>query len=564
MILLSSGKIASKGYALGKALLIDRAVLKAETHLIAKEQITAELERFDYAVSQATDQLASLNDPLGLFRAHISLIRDEPFYQGVLQRIREEQQNAQLALENTATALCTVFEEMRDPYFSARGDDIKDVTVRLMRILKGIKSNPFENITSPVIVIAKELSPSELTNMDKNDVLGLATQEGSITSHLSILAEGMGLPALVGVEGLMEKVREGDYLILDACQGKLLNCSDEIADHTIIEDYKATSRLYYQSLKEQKELDLLPATTLDGKAIKLYANAGNLDDIKKAMTYQIEGIGLLRSEALYMEYPTFPTEEEQFLVYKEAALQCRGNLIIRTLDIGGDKTLPYYPLKKEDNPFLGWRGIRICLESEVIFKAQLRAILRAAKYGKIKVMYPMITSLEELLKANHILSACKEELKAEGIPYEEDLKVGIMMETPAAVLCAEELARHVDYFSIGTNDLIQYLLAVDRGNPKVASLFDPFHPAIIRSLKKIIDVAHTHNIDVSICGALAGDERATLLLLGLGLDRFSLSVSEVMSIKRKIRSLSYEKAKECALQALNASTTEDVMRCLNY
>lgn len=562
MTTLSSCMIASRGYALGKAYVVDRPVLRAETHLIEEDHIISEINKFDTAVQETISQLTSIDDSLGIIRAHISLIQDDAFYNNVIQRIREKKQNVQLALKNAADDICAVFDAMKEASFKDKSADIRDITGRLMRSLKGAGPSEFEGITEPVILIAQELSPSDIFLMKQNYVLGFATQEGSITSHLSILAGSMKLPALVAVESLMENVHDGDPLILDACEGKLIIRPDEIKDRRIVENYKAASKLYYKKRKEEGTYDLLPASTLDGRVIKLYANAGSLDDIQRAVAHSIEGIGLLRSETLYMSYSSFPSEEEQFLAYKEVALLCKGDLIIRTLDIGGDKALPYYPLKQEDNPFLGWRGIRISLNTEEIFKTQLRAILRAAIYGNIKIMYPMISSLEELIKANHILSSCKDELKAQGFPYKSELKVGIMMETPAAVLCAEELARQVDFFSIGTNDLTQYLLAVDRGNPKVSSLYNPFHPAVIRSLKTIIDAAHTHNIDVSICGALAGDDRATLLLLGLGLDKLSIPVSEISKIKSTIRNLSYERAKECARKAIKASTIEEVMNCL--
>lgn len=552
-------KTASKGLAMGKAFVVQRHNLKADTYRIKPEDADAEVAKYQNAVLDASTQLEELAKTSDIFAAHLEIVKDPALYDGVSSKIKSEYQNVQLALENTIEEFAAIFDSMEDEYMRERGADIKDVGVRLMRSLKGIIQDGFEGINDKVILVAEDLTPSDTSSMNLDYILGFVTELGGVTSHVSIIARNMELPALVGVKELMEKVKHGDYLILDASGGKIIINPDEETIHK----YAVLKEEYQMRKKELEELSSLPATTLDGRTVKVYANVGNLEDVRKAAERGIEGIGLFRSEFLYMENTHFPTEEEQFEVYKQAATLCPKELIIRTLDIGGDKSLPYYTFEHEENPFLGWRAIRISLDLEDVFKSQLRAILRASAFGTVKIMYPMIISMEELSKANAILTECKNELSKEGIAYDPNIKVGIMVETPAALLCIENFAKHVDFFSIGTNDLTQYVLAVDRGNKKIAKLYDAFHPAVVQSIKRIIDAGHAQGIEVGMCGEFAGDENAAILLLGLGLDEFSMSIGATANIKNIIRNSSYQKAKEYANKAASVYTTQEVKDILS-
>lgn len=558
MKILQVEKAASKGYALGRAHIIKKESLAPDFHLINPEQIDDEIHKYEAALKEATVQLNALAISSDIFKAQRKLIHDHTLYDGIVTKIRFEHQNVQLALHNTIQEIYEMFVHMKDEYIRERSADIMDIGNRLMRILKEIKPIQLDNIDEEIVIIAKDLVPSDTCRMNTELVQGFATEQGGVTSHVAILARNLELPALVGIKDLMSQVQPGDYIILDGMDGRLFINPDV----ETIEKYQGLQAEYRKQRKALEELSTLPATTLDLRTIKICANASSLDEIKKALKYNIDGIGLFRSESLFMANSYFPSEEDQYTIYKEAALLCGKELIIRTLDIGGDKPLPYFTLEHEDNPFLGWRGIRISLELEDIFKTQLRAILRASIYGDIRVMYPMITSLEELVSANRILKQAMAELTEENIAYNKDIKIGMMVETPAAVLCVEDFAKHVDFFSIGTNDLTQYLLAADRGNKKLSNIYNSFHPAVIRSIKRVIDIAHEHNLEVGICGELAASDKATCLLMGLGFDAFSVTASETIHIKTKIRNCSYQKSKELADAAVKANTVKEVMKLL--
>jgi len=556
---ISVDKSASKGIAIGKAYVIKKQDLSPASYPVSDDQIPTEIEKYDSAVREAAAQLEVLAKTSDIFSAHLELVNDIALYEGVVGKIRDEGMNVQEALNFTAAEFCAIFDCMEDEYMRERSADVKDIRNRIMRILKGINQTGFENIHEKVIIIAEDLTPSDTSSMNLDHVLGFITELGGVTSHVCIIARNLELPALVGVPDLLSQICHDDVIILDALHGKVIINPEA----SVIQEYEAAKQSYEERKRQLNELSSLPAATPDGRVVKICANVGNLEDIRKALTYHVDRIGLFRSEFLYMENSHFPTEEEQYAVYKEAATLCPNELIIRTLDIGGDKELPYYTFDKEENPFLGWRAIRISLDLEDVFKAQLRAILRASAYGNVKIMYPMIISLEELMKANQILEECKKELSSDGIPYQPDIKKGIMIETPAAVLCVENFAKYVDFFSIGTNDLTQYVLAVDRGNKKISALYDSFHPAVVQSIKRIIDAAHANGIEAGMCGEFAGDERATKLLLGMGLDEFSMSAGETANIKNIIRNTSYEEAKKTAIEALSQFTTQGVKNILN-
>lgn len=532
MKILRVNKSASGGIAMGKAFVIKKEKILADTYEISRDEIDRELSLYEDARERTVDELNELASSSEIFAAHAELVQDILLVQTIKEKI-QSQKNAQVAVEEACNSFETVFDSMEDAYMRERAADIKDVKERLLSALKGIKENPYCEMNEPAIIVAKDLAPSDTAKMNMNFVLGFVTQLGGITSHVAIIAKNLGLPALVGVAGLMDEINGEEFLILNAFDEEL------IIDPDIqqIEECRTKIEEQEQEKIKLKQLVNVPAVTKSGKRIELAANVGNLEDIKRAKEYGFDSIGLFRSEFLYMENTRFPSEEEQFEVYKQALTLAQKEVTIRTLDIGGDKGLPYFDFEKEDNPFLGWRAIRMCLDRKDIFKTQLRALLRASVFGKLRIMYPMIISESELDKANDILDECKSELDGEGLLYDKDLKVGIMVETPAAVLSARELAKKVDFFSIGTNDLTQYITAVDRGNPKVAHLYDSKNPAVLRAIVQVIEAGHEAGIQVGMCGELACDETVTPLLLEYGLDEFSMAANCINRIKEIILTL---------------------------
>ena len=550
-------KTASKGIVIGKAYIIKKQNLIPENYTTSN--IDEEISKFKVVLDEAKKEISELAKISEIFEGHLMIVEDVTLEDSVITKIKNENKNAQLALENAIKELSSIFEMMDDDYMKERATDIKDVGNRIMAKLKGVSLNPFENINEEVILVAEDLTPSDTALIDLNYVKGFITELGGVTSHVSIIAKNLGLPALVAVSDIMSSVNHGETIIMDASKGEvILN-----ADDTTIENYKKLEEDFKESRKMLAELNKLKAETIDGHYVTLCANAGNLTDVKMAIENNIDGIGLFRSEFLYMENSHFPTEEEQFEVYKEIAKLCNGKEVtIRTLDIGGDKSLPYYKFDFEENPFLGWRAIRISLELKDVFKAQLKAILRASAFGYVRIMYPMIISIEELKQANIILEECKKELQQQNIEFDKNIEVGMMIETPSSVILSEEFAKYVKFFSIGTNDLTQYMLAVDRGNTKIANMYNSFHPAVLRSIKKVIDSGHKHGVKVGMCGEFASDEKATKLLLGMGLDEFSMSAGEISNIKKNIRETSFKDAEVFANSILNSNTLEDVIKNL--
>ena len=548
-------KTSSKGFAIGKAYKFDKVSLSPDSYSFSDRQ--AEEKLFSDAVAKVSSDLEELAKNNEIFSAHLELVGDVALAEGVIGKIAEGK-NVQLALKETIDEFVMIFESMDDEYMRQRADDIKDIYQRLLSKLKNVEIKNLSLMNEPAIIISSDLAPSDTASMNLDYVLGFATQFGGVTSHVCIMALNLGLPALVGVDDLMNQVNDGDMIIIDAGKGDVyVNPSDDV----IKEFEKKQEEFIKHEEKIKESLHLEPITT-DGKRVLVYSNVGNIEDVKNAVKCYIDGIGLFRSEFLYMENTHFPTEEEQFEVYKEAVQICSGEVIIRTLDIGGDKELSYYEFQKEENPFLGFRAIRISLELKDMFKQQLRALLRASAFGHVSIMYPMIISIEELIQANAVLQECKAELDSEKIAYNKDIKVGMMIETPASVMEAENFAKYVDFFSIGTNDLTQYMLAVDRGNDKIANMYDSFNPAVLHAIQKVIDAGHKENIVVGMCGEFAGDEKACKMLLGMGLDEFSVAFTQVGAIKSIIRSSSYEKCKEVAKEIRTASSKDEVKKIL--
>ena len=555
----SVAKAASKGIVMGKAFIVVPQNLEADKRIIRESEKEVEIKKFEKAIKDAVADLKILAKDSDIFAAHMDVAEDPDLHDSVVQRITDELKNAQLALQEYVDTTVTLFESLDDEYLRERSADIKDVSKRIMCGLKGIKSNPFENIDQEVIVVAEDLAPSDTANMDFKYIRGFITEGGGVTSHVAIMARSMEIPAIVGVAHFREEITNDDYLILDALGAKIIINPDEATKQEYIK--KAQE---YKEMKEKLEsMNDLPATSKDGRTVELFANVGSIADVENAVARGAEGIGLFRSEFLYMENTKFPTEQEQFAAYKTAIETMKKPMIIRTLDIGGDKELSYYKFDQEENPFLGWRAIRISLDLKDVFKTQLRAILRASAFGDIRIMYPMIISVEEFKAANEVLEECKQELRQDCIPFNASIQTGIMIETPAAVLCADDLAKEVDFFSIGTNDLTQYLLAVDRGNQKISKMYNSFHPAVLRAINKVIEAGHKHGKMVGMCGEFASDEKAIPMLLGMGLDEFSMTATEVASARYNIRNLNYKECQKLANEVCIKGTIAEVMELLN-
>ena len=547
----------SKGIAMGKAFLVKAPDLTAERVEITAQEAEREKTAFRHAVEKAREALRPLARENAVFAAHLDMAEDETLIDGVEEKISEGK-CAQWALELQMEETCGLLESLEDAYLRERAADVRDVCRRIMAFLKGTREDPFQDIREEVILFAEELSPSDTAKLDFRYVKGMVTAKGGSTSHVAILARSLEIPALFGMRDILEKVAAGQEVILDGDGGRLILSPDDMT-RRVYQEKQAAQRELKQKLKE---MNRLPAVTTDGRRVHLYANVGSLKEIELAKKHGAEGIGLFRSEFLYMESSRFPTEQEQFEVYRKAAETMKKTVTIRTLDIGGDKALPYYQFEKEENPFLGWRAIRFCLDMRDVFKTQLKAILRAAAYGEIRIMYPMIVSVEEFRKANQLLEECKRELKERGVLFRESISTGIMVETPAAVLVAEELAKEVDFFSIGTNDLTQYILAADRGNQKLTKLYDPFHPAVLRAVAKVIAAGHKEGKEVGMCGEFAGEERAVPLLIGMGLDECSMVSASIGAVRYQIRGLSAENAKHLAERVLAAGTAKEVRHLL--
>ncbi|MCW2475062.1 phosphoenolpyruvate-protein phosphotransferase PtsI [Candidatus Symbiopectobacterium sp. NZEC151] len=559
-----SGILVSPGFAFGNALLLKEDEIVISRKKITAEDVEQEIERFLSGRSKASAQLEAVKTKAGatlgaekeaIFEGHIMLLEDEEFEQEIIALIKKDHHSADAAaysvIENQAKAL----EELDDEYLKERAADMRDIGKRLLRNILGMPIIDLGDIQEESILIATDLTPSETAQLNLDKVLGFITDLGGRTSHTSIMARSLELPAIVGTSDATKQVKNGDYLILDGVNNKIY----QNPTPDVIEQLKALEAQYYAEKDALAKLKDLPAITLDGHQVEVCANIGTVRDVAGAERNGAEGVGLYRTEFLFMDRDAFPTEEEQFQAYKAVAEAVGAQaVIVRTMDIGGDKDLPYMNLPKEENPFLGWRAIRICLDRKEILHAQLRAILRASVFGKLRIMFPMIISVEEVRALKAELELLKSQLRAEGKAFDESIEVGVMVETPAAAAIANHLAKEVDFFSIGTNDLTQYTLAVDRGNELISHLYNPMSPAVLRLIKQVIDASHAEGKWTGMCGELAGDERATLLLLGMGLDEFSMSAISIPGIKKIIRNANYDDAKALAEQALSQPTAQEL------
>ncbi|WOA54575.1 phosphoenolpyruvate-protein phosphotransferase PtsI [Dickeya solani] len=559
-----SGILVSPGIAFGKALLLKEDEIVVNRKKISADQVDQEIELFLTGRAKASKQLEAIKqkaaETLGpekeaIFEGHIMLLEDEEFEQEIISLIKDDHASADAAAFSVIETQAKALEELDDEYLKERAADMRDIGKRLLKNILGLHIVDLGDIQDEVILIAKDLTPSETAQLNLNKVLGFITDIGGRTSHTSIMARSLELPAIVGTTDATEKIKNGDFIILDGVNNKIYQNPEQAT----IDQLKAVQEQYDTEKYELAKLKDLPAISLDGHQVEVCANIGTVRDVAGAERNGAEGVGLYRTEFLFMDRDALPTEEEQFLAYKAVA-EAVGEqaVIVRTMDIGGDKDLPYMNLPKEENPFLGWRAIRICLDRKEILHSQLRAILRASAFGKLRIMFPMIISVEEVRTLKAELEMLKGQLRAEGKVFDETIEVGVMVETPAAAAIAHHLAKEVDFFSIGTNDLTQYTLAVDRGNELISHLYNPMSPAVLTLIKQVIDASHAEGKWTGMCGELAGDERATLLLLGMGLDEFSMSAISIPRIKKIIRNANYEDAKALAEQALAKPTAEEL------
>lgn len=488
------------------------------------------------------------------------LLEDEELEQEIIALIKDDLSSADAAAHSVIEGQAKALEELDDEYLKERAADVRDIGKRLLQNILGLHIVDLSAIADEVLLVAKDLTPSETAQLNLDKVLGFITDLGGRTSHTSIMARSLEIPAIVGTGNVTSQVKNDDYLILDGVNNQIyVNPTAEK-----IEELKAIHAQYLGEKNDLAKLKDLPAITLDGHQVEVCANIGTVRDVAGAERNGAEGVGLYRTEFLFMDRDSLPTEEEQFQAYKAVA-EAMGSqaVIVRTMDIGGDKDLPYMNLPKEDNPFLGWRAIRIAMDRPEILHAQLRAILRASAFGKLRIMFPMIISVEEVRTLKGELETLKAQLREEGKAFDETIEVGIMVETPASAAIAHHLAKEVDFFSIGTNDLTQYTLAVDRGNDLISHLYNPMTPSVLTLIKQVIDASHAEGKWTGMCGELAGDERATLLLLGMGLDEFSMSAISIPRIKKIIRNTNFEDAKALAEQAMAQPTADELMNLVN-
>ncbi|EKX98243.1 phosphoenolpyruvate-protein phosphotransferase [Aggregatibacter actinomycetemcomitans Y4] len=559
-----SGIPASPGIVFGKALVLKEEKIVLDTQKIKDSQIEDEVARFYAGRDAAVEQLNSIKDrayqSLGeekaaIFEGHLMILEDEELEEEIIDYLRSNHVNAAVAANVIIDQQVAMLSEIDDEYLKERAGDIRDIGNRLIKNILGMHIVDLGEINEEAILVAYDLTPSETAQLNLDKVLGFVTDIGGRTSHTSIMARSLELPAIVGTNNVTHKVNTGDYLILDALNNVVyVNPSQED-----IQRLKALQAKLAEEKAELAKLKDLPALTLDGHRVDVVANIGTIRDVEGAERNGAEGVGLYRTEFLFMDRDQLPTEEEQFIAYKEVVEAMNGNLVVlRTMDIGGDKELPYLNLPKEMNPFLGWRAIRIALDRREILHAQLRAVLRASAYGKLAVMFPMIISVEEIRELKSVVEKLKVELRNEGKAFDEDIQIGVMVETPAAAVNAGFLAKEVDFFSIGTNDLTQYTLAVDRGNELISHLYNPMSPSVLNLIKQVIDASHAEGKWTGMCGELAGDERATILLLGMGLDEFSMSAISVPRIKKLIRNVNFQDAKALAEKALQQPTAAEI------
>jgi len=564
------GIAASSGIAIGKAFVLPSWEWDIPEKDIDVTELASEFERLYQGIRESKTELEGIkremSDIIGvensfIFDAHLAILDDPEFMKEVRGIIQRQYKAAEVAVKEVIDQFASMFDRIDDEYMKERRTDIKDVGNRLLQHLLGAPNVMLPTDNRPFILVAKELSPSQLAHLNPEHVLGIVTLMGGRNSHAAIMARSMGIPFVISLEDqVMSPIQTGESLIVDGDHGIVyIQPTPEVLDR-----YEHKQQKWLNSRRKLQENRFAPSLTKDGVSIKLSANINSLKELEAAIDSGVEGVGLFRTEFLYMDRLSFPSEDEQYNVYKQAAGMLNGKpLVVRTLDIGGDKQLDYFQFPEEDNPFLGYRAIRFSLDRQDIFKSQLRAILRAGVHGNVKIMYPMITSMDQWYQARKLLEEAKQELKGLGMDYQANIEVGVMVEVPAAVLIADWLAEEADFLSIGTNDLIQYTLAVDRMNDHIAYLYDPFHPAVIRLLKATVEAAARHGKPISICGEMAGDPFAVPLLLGLGVRHLSMSVLGVLEIKGRLLELQTIDCNELAERMLACRTGQEASHIAN-
>ena len=561
-MLMLKGKGISEGIGLGKVMILENEDITLEK--IRIENVEAEKEIFYqalHAVEAETQELINKLDgkEKDIMQAYLMILQDPTLAQETIRIIKQDKCNASYATEIGFNKIIQSFEEIDDPYMAARSSDIKDMKKKVLYKILNKKEINLSELPQNTILVTKELTTSDIAKLDLKNIAGIVTEVGGINSHMAIIARTHEIPAIVGIKQIVQMIKEKDFIAINGTTGEIfVNPSKE--ECTKLEQIKENSKKQKEQLANFKGQS---SSTKDGHHVELLANIGGVQDVDLVINNTAEGIGLFRSEFLYMNSEDFPTEKEQFESYRKVAERFQNQkIVIRTLDIGGDKALKYMKLPEEENPFLGYRAIRIFLDNVSLFKVQLRAILRASAYGNLAIMLPMISSIEELREAKKIIQEVKEELKVKKIPFKEDIEIGIMIEIPSAALMAEELAKECDFFSIGTNDLIQYTVAVERGNEKIANLYTHFHPAVIRLIKYAIDGAHKNNILCGMCGEAAGDPLFIPVLVGLGLDEFSMNSNKILQTRKLIRELKFTDCQKLADEVLNLVSTEEIKKKL--
>ncbi|HEY4416140.1 MAG TPA: phosphoenolpyruvate--protein phosphotransferase [Verrucomicrobiae bacterium] len=566
------GTAVSAGVCRGKILVLHRARHIISRREIPGAEVTDEIKRFEQVLVQTRKQINEIQRRVlqnmsgsegDIFDAHLLMLEDRVVIDEVIRQIRDEKTNADYAFHSVCERYIAAMESAEDDYLRERAADMRDLTGRVLDNLLEVKDAfDLRHLTEPCILVSHDLSPSTTAQLDRKLVLGFATDVGGKSSHTAIMARSLDIPAVVGLQTISDELENGDYALLDGYNGTVIvNPTDKtLFEYGQLEKNKASLDEKLHEIRSQ------PAVTLDGKVIHLSANIEDQHDVESVLKHGAEGVGLFRTEFLFINRESSPTEEDQYQVYRQVAAALKPHsVIIRTLDLGGDKFVSHLQLAQEMNPFLGWRAIRFCLAQPELFCAQLRAILRASAEGNIKMMYPMISGLDELNQANALVERCKNELRAKNIPFDENLEIGVMIEIPSAVLIADALAKRAKFFSIGSNDLIQYTLAADRTNEKVSHLYEPTHPAIIRFIKMTVTAAHQHGIWTGVCGEIGGDPVLTPLLIGLGVDELSASPPVIPEVKYMIRRIKTSEAQALAEFALQCeSPTEIYARCVEF
>lgn len=558
----------SPGISIGNVNLIDRRRIEAPAYrYVDSSQVASEIKRFESAIEKSKEQLHKVKEMISetsagrehayIIDAHIMILEDKVFIDDTFDTINKENVNAEWALKIVLKKFIEIFSNIDDEYLSERVSDIEHIGDRILRNLMKKHHESISDIKGKVIVVAHDLSPADTAQMTQKKVMAFTTDIGGRTSHTAIMARSLEIPAVVGLEDVTQKVEENGTIIIDGIKGEVIINPTEAT----LKDYQARQKKYIKYEKEFRKLKDIPAVSRDGKRIELLGNIEFLEELPSLKDHGAEGVGLYRTEFLYINKKEPPTEEEHLQAYvKVVKALAPFPVTIRTLDIGGDKFLTPEQISDEINPAMGLRAIRFCLKQIDLFKTQLRGILRASAYGKVKVMFPMISGVEELNDVKKVLEEAKVELSEGGIAFDKDISVGIMIEVPSAAIIADKLAKEVDFFSIGTNDLLQYSLAIDRGNKQVAYLYEPLHPAILRMIKYVVDAAHNEGITVGICGAMAGEPEYALILLGLGLDLLSMDAFSIPKVKKLIRSIDFKESKKIVEKALNFSTVTEVKK----